>query len=93
MFVEPHGMLLEEHPLTSEKVNLFKKLETQLSDARNKSKNKNLLLDSFIVSATPYDDLRKKHGSEWNREKYATAHILFPSDGDDKAWLARLFQT
>ena len=74
-------------------MNLYKKLGMQLSDARKKSKNKNLVLDSFIVSITLYDDLRKKHGSEWDRERYAAAHILFLSDGEDKTWLDRLFQT
>lgn len=93
VFVEPHGMLLEEHPSTSQKVNLYKKLQAQLPDARKKSKNKELVLDSFIVSVTPYDDLRKKHGSEWDRKKYAAAHILFLFDGEDKACLEGMFQS
>ncbi len=45
--------------------------------ARKKSKNNNLTLDSFIISKTPYDDLVKRHGPEWTREKYAEAHIFF----------------
>ena len=77
VFIEPHGMLLEEHPSTNPKANLHKKLQTQVADARKKSKNKQLMLDSFIISVTPYDDLRKKHGPEWNKEKYAEAHIPF----------------
>jgi hypothetical protein len=42
------------------------------------------MLDSFIISQTPYDDLRKRHGEVWNRAKYAEAHVLFgdePSNG------------
>ena len=50
VFVEPHGMLLEEHPSTSQKVNLYKKLQAQLPDARKKSKNKDLVLDSLSQS-------------------------------------------
>lgn len=45
-----------------------------------------------IISVTPYDDLRKKHGSEWDRNKYAAAHVLFLSDEDDKAFLDSIFQ-
>ena len=80
VFIEPHGMNMEEHPANNPKVNLHKKLQTQVADARKKSKNKNLTLDSFIISCTPYDDLHKKHGPEWNRQKYADAHIFFDSD-------------
>lgn len=77
VFVEPHGMLNEDHPDTNAKMALHTKLQTQLADARKKSGNKHLSLDSFIISQTPYDDLRKKHGLAWERKKYAEAHVLF----------------
>ena len=92
IFVEPHGMNMEEHPSTNRKVNLHKKLEAQLPDARKKSKSKNLLLDSFVISFTPYDDLRKKHGPEWDKAKYAEAHVLFFGDDDDRAYLETIIQ-
>ena len=76
-FVEPHGMLNEEHPDTNAKIGLHKKLRAQLAAARKKSRNKNLALDSFIISQTPYDELRKRHGFVWGRAKYAEAHVLF----------------
>jgi hypothetical protein len=79
----PHGMKLEKHPLTNPKVNLHKTLKTQEVEARKKSKLATLSLDAFIISATPFDDLCKQHGPEWNREKYAKAHILFPDSGDE----------
>ncbi len=93
IFVEPHGMNMEEHPSTNKKVNLHMKLETQLADARKKSKNKNLFLDSFVISATDYDDLHKKHGAEWTRAKYASAHILFFGEGDDRGYLDTILRT
>ena len=52
VFIEPHGMLNVDHPDRNVKINLHKRLQTQLSDARKKSKNKNLMLDSFIISKT-----------------------------------------
>ena len=86
VFIEPHGMLYEDHPDKNPKIDLHKRLQTQLADARKKSKNRNLLLDAFIISQTPYDDLSKKHGAGWNREKYAEAHVFF-GDEDGKGYL------
>lgn len=92
VFIEPHGMNMEEHPTTNRKVNLHTRLAAQLHDARKKSKNKDLLLDSYIISATPYDDLRKKHGPEWDKARYAAAHILFFGEGDDRGYLETIIK-
>jgi hypothetical protein len=84
-------MLLEEHPSSpTHKANLHSKLQSQVADARIKSKNKHLMLDSYIISATPYDDLQKKHGLEWDRSKYAAAHILFFSNDGTKSYLEKI---
>ena len=87
VFIEPHGMRMEDHPLINPKVNLHQKLQVQSAGALKKSKIKNLMLDSFIISATPYDELRKKHGPEWDRPKYADAHIVFFGDGNDRTYI------
>jgi hypothetical protein len=49
------------------------------------------MLDSFIISATRYDDLRKRHGSAWDRAKYADAHIFF-GDEDGKSYLDAIIE-
>jgi hypothetical protein len=77
VFIEPHGMKMEMHPSMNPKVNLYKKLQTQQEDARKKSKMSGLSLDAFIISATPFDDLQPHHGPDWDRAKYADAHIFF----------------
>jgi len=77
VFVEPHGMLNEDHPDNNAKIALHKKLQLQVADARKKSRNKNLALDSFIISQTPYDELQRRHGAGWERGRYAKAHVLF----------------
>jgi hypothetical protein len=85
VFIEPHGMLNEDHPSINPKVNLHKRLKSQALDALLRSKAKNLELDSFVISATPYDDLRRRicdDAEPWTREKFATAHILFSDQGD-----------
>ena len=83
VFVEPHGMLNDDHPDFNAKVGLHKKLQAQLAEARRKSRNKDLQLDSFVISQTPYDELRKRHGAVWERSKYASAHVFF---GDEAAF-------
>lgn len=82
VFVEPHGMLNENHPDTNAKIALYKMLQSQVADARKKSRNKNLTLDSFIISQTPFDELRKRHGAAWERHKYREAHVLFGDEAN-----------
>jgi hypothetical protein len=49
-----------------------------------RSKKKNITLDSFIIFATPYDNLYKRYESgTWDREKFAEQHILFPEQKED----------
>ena len=91
VFIEPHGMLNEDHPSINPKVNLHKRLRKQADEVLRRSKVTNLTLDSFIVSETPYDSVRKKFVDEagpWTREKFAAAHILFPDE--ERAYLRAL---
>jgi len=40
---------------------------------------KDIVLDSFIVSATPFEDLRTRYDDgSWDRKKFTEAHIVFP---------------
>lgn len=77
VFIEPHGMLNEEHPTINGKVNLHKKLKEQSVEVLKRSKVKNLTLDAFVISVTPFAELCKRHGAEWDKVKYEEAHILF----------------
>ena len=45
------------------------------------------MLDSFLVTGTPFDELRRKHGLEWDRAEYAKAHILFFGEDGDRTYL------
>jgi len=53
---------------------------------------KNVALDSFIVSATPYEDLwRRYDDGRWDRKRFAEAHILFfPERHDDYDYIAAI---
>ena len=43
-----------------------------------RSHRQDVTLDSYIISATPYEDLHQKYDDgSWNIERFADAHILF----------------
>ena len=42
-----------------------------------------ITLDSYIISATRFQDLRKRYGDgTWDMERFAEAHILFAEQND-----------
>ncbi|MDH7475837.1 MAG: hypothetical protein QHJ74_17900, partial [Anaerolineae bacterium] len=44
-----------------------------------RSGRRDVALDAFIISATPYDDLYQRYDDgTWDREQFAGKHILFP---------------
>jgi hypothetical protein len=80
IFIEPHGMLSDDDPAINPKVNLHQQLKIEAEPQLKKSGIKNLTLDSFVISVTPYDELRTRVVDEagpWGREQFAAAHILF----------------
>jgi hypothetical protein len=49
-------------------------------------------VDSYIISATKYDDLRKKYDDgKWDRERFAGAHILFMVRNSEYDYVERIF--
>ena len=53
---------------------------------------KNIALDSFIVSATPFQVLRDKYDDgTWDKEKFAQAHILFPERREEYNYMKKIF--
>jgi len=77
VFVEPHGMRLEDAYEHNEKAKLHEKLPDLAEAMNRRSKLGKVVLDSYIISGTPYDDLRKKWGRQWNRQHFGDRHILF----------------
>ncbi|MDQ3509481.1 MAG: hypothetical protein M3494_15960 [Actinomycetota bacterium] len=41
-------------------------------------------LDSFIISATPFEDLKSLRDGTWEREDFAERHILFEDDLEER---------
>ena len=78
VFIEPHGMLNAKAYIHDEKARLHEHLPELAREIANRSDNPDVQLDSFIVSATKYEDLRERYDSgTWTRDNFADNHILF----------------
>ena len=94
VFIEPHGMLHAKAYIHDEKARLHERLPDLAKEMGQRSKKKNIMLDSFIISATPHDDLYKRYDDgKWDRAKFAEKHILFPERGKDYDYLQILFMS
>jgi hypothetical protein len=83
VFIEPHGMLYAKAYIHDEKAQLHERLPRLAKEIGKRSKKKDISLDSFIISATPYDELHKHYDDgTWDRAKFAQKHILFPERND-----------
>ena len=61
-----------------DKARLHERLEELARVVSKRSQMSNVSMDSFIVSATPFDELRKRYGDgSWEREDFEERHILF----------------
>jgi len=79
VFIEPHGMLHAVAYKHDDKARLYERLPKLAKEIGLRTNLNNVALDSFIVSATPYEDLQKKYDDgNWDRKCFAKAHILFP---------------
>ncbi len=79
VFVEPHGMVHAKAYEEDEKARLHERLPALAQGISGRSAvGGRVSLDSFILSATDYHDLRPKYGDgSWTRDDFARRHILF----------------
>ena len=81
VFVEPHGMLHEQGGPANEKLKLHLALRKTSARALKGTGLKPTDLDAFVVSRTPYDELRKnfyhKPGDYFTRDDFTEHHVLF----------------
>ena len=92
VFVEPHGMLHENAPEHSQKIGLYERLRELAEAMSERSGLDNVTLDSFIVSATPYETLRKRWAGDWSLSDFAEEHIVFPEANGDYDYLAKIME-
>jgi hypothetical protein len=92
VFVEPHGMRHADAYIHDDKARLHEELPKLAKAIGVRSKRKDIKLDSYIISATPYEDLHKKYDNgTWDRAKFADAHILFLERSEEYDYLKRIF--
>ncbi|MEW5922906.1 MAG: DEAD/DEAH box helicase family protein [Candidatus Zixiibacteriota bacterium] len=93
VFVEPHGMIHAGPYKNDDKAHLHERLPDLAQEISTRSGLKNISLDSFIISATPFDDLRTKYDNgNWDRQRFATFHILFPVRNSDYDYIAEIIK-
>jgi hypothetical protein len=72
-------MVYAKSYIHDDKARLHEKLPQLAAEMAQRSKQKNVMLDSFIISDTAYDDLHERYDDgTWDRIKFAERHILFP---------------
>ena len=91
VFVEPHGMRQDDAPDINNKVRLAMEIGNHLSDLLQAPGCPVHEVTAYIVSATPFAELSRKHGTGWTVQRYADHHILFPADMRAFPRLAGLF--
>ena len=92
LFLEPHGMLHAKAYMHDEKARLHETLPDLAREIGARGKLKNVTLDSYIVSKTPYEDLREKYDDgTWDRKRFAEAHILFLERKREYDYMEKLF--
>jgi len=92
IFVEPHGMLHAKAYIHDDKARLHERMPELAREIGERSRRKGVTLDSFIISATRYEDLYQRYDDgTWSREKFASTHILFQERTEQHDYLSRLF--
>jgi hypothetical protein len=92
LFVEPHGMLHARVYSHDEKAQLHEKLRNLAQEIAERSGRHDVSLDAFILSATPFDELRLRYDDgKWDRDKFAGKHILFMERNEEYDYVKLLF--
>ncbi len=93
VFIEPHGMLHANAYAHDEKARLWERLPELEAEIRKRSGRQDITLDSYIISATSYDDLyRRYNNGAWDRDKFAEHHILFQERHQGYDYIEVLFK-
>jgi len=93
IFVEPHGMLHAKAYIHDEKARLWERLTELAQEIGRRSGQREIALDSYIISATSFDDLYQRYDDgTWSKEKFAEKHILFMERDQHYDYMKFLFR-
>jgi hypothetical protein len=91
VFVEPHGMIHAGPYENDEKARLHERLAELSTEIANRSDIKNVILDAYIISATPYEELRKMYDDgKWDLNRFTEKHILFQERNEEYDYIKLL---
>lgn len=92
IFIEPHGMLHELPYANDPKARLHEELPAIAEKIAANSEFKQVTLDAYIVSATPYARLQPRYNDgTWLRADFTAHHILFPERDEEYDYMKILF--
>lgn len=92
VFIEPHGMLHAKAYSHDDKARLHERLRELHPEIAQRSGRQDIVLDAFILSATPFEELRLRYGDgKWDRAGFAEKHILFMDRENEYDYLTLLF--
>jgi len=92
VFVEPHGMLHAKAYIHDEKARLHERLPALAQEIGRRSGRDDVVLDSYVISATPYSELYQRYDDgTWDRKRFADVHILFPERTPNYDYMRFLF--
>ena len=92
IFIEPHGMLHAKAYIHDEKARLWERLPNLAAEIGKRSQRRDISLDAFIISATPYDELRLHYDNgRWDRAMFAQKHIIFQERNKNYDYMSILF--
>lgn len=85
VFLEPHGMIYAPSYEHDHKARLHETLREMSREISKRCGGKrDVTLDSYIISVTPYETLRKNYDDgSWNRKKFEEHHIIFRDENCD----------
>ncbi len=93
VFVEPHGMLHAEAYQHDDKARLHESLPGLAKAMCQRTNRTDIILDSFIISATPFADLRTRYDDgTWDQNRFTSAHILFTERSADYDYIFKLMK-
>ena len=91
IFVDPKGLVHAFDALNEEKIRLHKDIKDLEQDVRTKLGIDTITMDSFIISVTPYKDIRSNFHL-LPKNELESHHILFQHDDKDH-YIEKLFKS
>ncbi len=92
VFIEPHGMLHAKAYIHDEKARLWERLPALAEEIGKRNAKTNVLLDAYIISATPDEELHLRYDDGTReRTRFMENHILFRERGAKYDYMRELF--